>query len=285
MITYRLYLIIWWEDKMGQESKGKLAFFLSSLKDIFPFFFSMGRKSKKTKIFFMVSLLPVVIALIIKMNQFFSDRTAIKGIYIFDNMTIAIYLQFLILILALFYGTSVCSEEVEGKTLTYLTTRPVSKSALIVGKYAAYTSLIIIMTSSGVILSFFILNLNDLLDFSLYKILLRDVVVLSLGLMCYAAFFTFIGTIMKKSILFGLIFSFGWENVIQYFPGSTQRFAIVHYLKSLLPVPRTGRFSFLMFRLEPSSPLFAVFMIFLIIGVFLGLACILFSWKEYIFED
>jgi hypothetical protein len=73
--------------------------------------------------------------------------------------------------------------------------------------------------------------------------------------------------------------------VIQYFPGSTQRFAIIHYLKSLLPVPQTGRFSFLMFRLEPSSPLFSIFMIFLITGVFLGLACLLFSWKEYIFED
>jgi hypothetical protein len=110
-------------------------------------------------------------------------------------MTVAIYLQFLILILALFYGTSVCSEEVEGKTLTYLTTRPVSKSALLLGKYAAYTSLIIILTSIGVILSFLVLNVNDLLDFSLYKILLRDVVVLSLGLMCYTAFFTFVGTI------------------------------------------------------------------------------------------
>ena len=245
----------------------------------------MGRKSKKMKLFFLISILPVVVALIIKINQFFSDRTAIQGIYIFNNMTVVMYLQFLILILALFYGTSVCSEEMEGKTLTYLTTRPIAKSAILLGKYAAYTSLIIILTAIGVTLSFFILNLNDLLNFSLYKILLRDVVVLSLGLICYTSFFTFIGTIMKKSIIFGLVFSFGWENVIQYFPGSTQRFAIAHYLKSLLPAPKTGRFSFLMFRLEPSPPLLAVFMIFLITVVFLGLACVLFSWKEYIFED
>jgi ABC-2 type transport system permease protein len=40
-----------------------------------------------------------------------------------------------------------------------------------------------------------------------------------------------------------------------------------------------------MFRLEPSPPLLAVFMILLITVVFLGLACVLFSWKEYIFED
>ncbi len=270
---------------MVQQSTGKLSFFLISLKDVYAFFFSMGKKSKKLKLFFLISIIPVVIALIIKIHQFFSDRTPIQGIYIFNNMTVVMYLQFLILLLALFYGTSVCSEEVEGKTLTYITTRPVAKSAILIGKYAAYTSLIIILMAIGVTLSFFILNLNDLLDFSLYKILLRDIIVLSLGLVCYTSFFTFIGTIMKKSVIFGLVFSFGWENVIQYFPGSTQRFAIAHYLKSLLPAPKTGRFPLLIFRLEPSSPLVSVLMILLITGVFLGLACALFSWKEYIFED
>jgi len=85
--------------------------------------------------------------------------------------------------------------------------------------------------------------------------------------------------------MFGLIFSFGWENVIQYFPGSTQRFAIVHYLKSLLPTPSSGRFSFLLFRLEPTPPYLAVIMLFLITAVFLGLACFMFHYKEYILEE
>ena len=80
-------------------------------------------------------------ALVIKFVQIFSERSSISGIYIFSNMIMVLYLQFLILIMALFFGTSVCSEEVEWKTLTYLTTRPVSKSAIILGKYAAYTLL------------------------------------------------------------------------------------------------------------------------------------------------
>jgi ABC-2 type transport system permease protein len=103
--------------------------------------------------------------------------------------------------------------------------------------------------------------------------------------MCYTAFFTFIGTILKKSIMFGLIFSFGWENVIQYFPGSTQKFTIVHYLKSLLPSVSRGRFSFLLFRLEPSSTGTSIFMLFLIAAVFIVLACVLFTYKEYILKD
>ena len=270
---------------MNQKNTGKLSFFFSSVKNIYSMFLSMGRRAKKTRIFFLFSFLPVVIAFIIKFNQIFSGRGKIQGIYIFSNLIVVFYLQFLILILALFFGTSVASEETEGQTLTYLTTRPIPKSAIVLGKYSAYTTLVIIMMAVGVLLSFLILNVNNLGRFSLYKILLRDVVVLALGIICYTASFTFIGTFLKKSILVGLVFSFGWESVIQYFPGSTQRFSIVHYLKSLLPAPRTGRFSFLMFRLEPSPDGLAIFMLFLITAIFLGLACFLFSQKEYILED
>jgi len=269
---------------MRERIPAKLSFFLNSLIEVFFFFFSLGKRARKTKVFYLLSFLPVIMALIIKFAQIFYDHH-FQGLYIFSNMIMVFYLQFLILILALFFGTSVCSEEMEGKTLTYLTSRPVSKPAILLGKYSAYTFLVVLMTLVGVVFSFLILNVESLLSLSIYKTLLRDAAVLTLGLICYTAFFTFIGTFLKRSIMFGLIFSFGWENVIQYFPGSTQRFAIVHYLKSLLPQLSGGRFSFLLFRLEPTSPGIAIIMLFLITGIFLGLACLFFSLKEYIFED
>ena len=86
--------------------------------------------------------------------------------------------------------------------------------------------------------------------------------------------------------MFGLIFSFGWENVIQYFPGSTQRFAIVHYLKSLMPTPQAHEgFAFLLFRLEPTPPALAVLILFLVTAGFLALACVIFALQEYILQD
>jgi len=270
---------------MEQRSTRRFSLFLDSIRNIFSVFFSMGRRAKRTKVFYLISLLPVMMATLIKVTRVFSQRSDIDGLYIFSNMIVVFYLQFLILILSLFFGISVCSEELEGKTLTYLTTRPVSKSAIVLGKYAAYASLVILMTVVGLVFSFLILNANKLHRFYIYKTLLRDAVVLSLGLICYTAFFTFIGILLKRSIMFGLLFSFGWENVIQYFPGSTQRFSIVHYLKSLLPGQTGGRFSFLLFRLEPTSPALALFMLFLITGVFLALSCLLFSLREYIIED
>ena len=262
-----------------------LTFHLESIRNVFSFFFFLGRKTKRTKVFYFISFLPVIMAMVIKFSQIFSFHRSLESIAIFSNMIMVFYLQFLILILAIFFGTSVCSDEIEGKTLTYLTTRPISKTGIILGKYAAYTLLTILMTLVGLLICFLILNVEHLLDLSLYKILLRDALVLVLGLICYMSFFTLVGTFLKRSILFGLIFSFGWENVIQYFPGSTQRFAIVHYLKSLLPSQTGGRFSFLLFRLEPTPPIMAVLMLFIIAGVFLFLASLFFSQKEYILQD
>jgi hypothetical protein len=142
------------------------------------------------------------------------------------------------------------------------------------------------MTVFGMAVSFFILNFENLLDMSLYPVLLKDMAVIALGIACYMSLFTFIGTVMKKSILFGLVFSFGWENVIQYFPGSTQKFAVVHYLKSLLPHQYSGNaFSILLFQLEPTSPGVAIAVLLVLLVVFLTAACLVFSQKEYILED
>lgn len=252
---------------------------------MFSFSFSWQKKVKRTKVFYVLSFLPVLMALVIKFFLFSSGREDIQGVYIFNNIIMSFYLQFLILLLAIFFGSSICLEELEGKTLTYLTTRPLPKPAIILGKYAASALLVILMTVMGVTFSFFILNAENLLDLSLYQILLRDLGVLSLGLLCYTSFFTFLGTFLKKSIMVGLILGFGWENVVQYFPGSTQKFTIAHYLKSLLPSPSSGRFSFLLFRLEPSSVLTAVGMLFLITAFFLSLACVVFTFKEYVFQE
>jgi len=271
---------------MDSKKKGEFSFVLKSAGRVFSFFFSYGIKTRRTKVFYLISLFPVLFAVVIKSSQIFSVGPSLTGIQIFSNMIMTFYLQFLILILSLFFGTSVCSEEIENKTLTYLTTRPIPKSAIIFGKYAAYSLLVVLMVTIGLVASFFILNFEKLLDISIYSILLKDWGVLSLGVICYIALFTLLGTFLRRSIIVGLVFSFGWELFVQYFPGSTQKFTIVHYLKSLLPSHFSGgKFSILLFQLEPTSASTAITILFLLTGVFLALACFIFSRREYILED
>jgi ABC-type Na+ efflux pump permease subunit len=258
----------------------------TAAREVFGFFFVLGRRTGRTRTFALLGLFPVGLAVVARI--FLHGRSGDMAA-VFTEILMVFFLQFYIVILALFYGTSITAEEVENRTLAYLVTRPVPKPAIVVGKFAAYSALMSLMVAVGLAVSFFILNAARLGDPDLFVTFFRYLGVLVLGILAYTAFFAFIGTILKRAIILGLVFGFGWETVIQYFPGSTQRFSIVHYLKSLLPYrPGSGGgrgVALLLFRLEPTAPVLAVFALVAITAVFLALACGLFRAKEFLTED
>lgn len=255
---------------------------LRTVREVAAFFLFLGGRARKLRLFVLIALLPVALAILVRIV--FAGRSD-EVMSVFRDILMVYDLQFLIVILALFYGTSVVSEEVEGRTLPYLTTRPLSKAGIVLGKYAAFLGLTGGIVLASLAASYLIMNAPRLGTLQAWTALLRYGAVLGLGLAAYMALFTFLGAVLKKSILIGLAFGFGWETVIQYFPGSTQRFSIVHYLKSLLPYHSPGKYSILMFRLEPTAPPVAVLALVLIAAAFLGLACLAFSLKEYMPED
>ena len=254
--------------------------------EVFGLFFGLGRRMGRTRTFALLGLFPMAMAVAARiiMRGRTGDLAAVS-----TEILMVFFLQFYIVILALFYGTSVTAEEVENRTLSYLLTRPVPKPAMVLGKFAAYAALMFAMVAVGLGISFFILNAARMGDPALYATFFRYLGVLGLGILAYTAFFAFLGTILKRAIILGLVFGFGWETVIQYFPGSTQRFSIVHYLKSLLPYrPGSGGgrgVALLLFRLEPTSPALAVLALLGITAAFLALACAIFRAKEYLTED
>ncbi|MCX7975001.1 MAG: ABC transporter permease [Candidatus Aminicenantes bacterium] len=272
-------------ETLTSRKKSQLSFFFKGVKIIFQFSFFQGKKSKKSRLFALLSFAPIAIALFLRIHQVLSPERSFDGLYFFNNAVLLFIFQFLILVLTLFYGTSVCTEDLEAGTWTYLVTRPIPRPAIVGGKYLASLLLVLLIAGAGLIISFIILNLEKLDDLSLYSYLFKDLGVLSLALMAYTSFFTFLGAAVRRSIFFGLIFSFGWENVIQYFPGSTQRLAIIHYIKSIIPLPSSSRFSFLTFQLEPTKPVYAVFILLGITILFLFLAGVIFVFKEPRAED
>ena len=57
---------------------------------------------------------------------------------LFGMMIWLVYIRFILPVLGVFYGTALIADEVEDKTITYLFTRPIPRSAVFLGKYAAY---------------------------------------------------------------------------------------------------------------------------------------------------
>ncbi len=261
---------------------------MSAVHSVFRFFWFTMRKVRRTRHLALLCALPILASLIIQAQRWFSGAGGMDGLKIFSDIIMAFYLQFIVLILALFFGTSVVSEEVENKTLTFLTTRPLPKAAIILGKYGASLALCSILIAGGVAGSFLLLASSRLGTAAAWAALGRNLGVLLLGLAVYMAVFTFLGTFLKKSILFGLFFSFGWENVVQYFPGSTQKFTLIHYLKSILRpdvAPTGGPLSFLAFQLQPTSLVSSILILLAVAAAALAAASFLFSRKEYLFEE
>jgi ABC-2 type transport system permease protein len=258
----------------------------AAAREIFGLFFTLGRRMGRTRTFAVLGLFPVALAVAARiiLHGRTGDMAAVS-----TEILMVFFLQFYIIILALFYGTSITAEEVENRTLSYLLTRPVPKPAIVLGKFAAYAALMAAMVAVGLGVSFFVLNAPRMGDPRLYATFFRYLGVLLLGVLAYTAFFAFLGTFLRRAIILGLVFGFGWETAIQYFPGSTQRFSVVHYLKSLLPYqPGSGGgrgVALLLFRLEPTSPALAVLALAAITAVFLALACVIFRAKEYLTED
>ncbi|MBC7348395.1 MAG: ABC transporter permease [Candidatus Aminicenantes bacterium] len=259
---------------------------LEEIRRVFSFYFFLGKKSGRARTFGLLSSAAVLMALVIRAYRLAGHWTE-DGQVVFQNFLMVFFLQFLIVLLGLFYGSSLVVEELDNRTLPYLTSRPLGRASMVMGKYLAYLSLTTIMLVSAVWLSYLVLNLEAGFQLSDLGTVARYSAVLWLGLAAYLAFFSFLGTWLKKPILVGLAFGFGWESVIQYFPGTTQKLSVAHYLKSLLPqyASSSGKLGFLFIRLEPTKPWLAVLILAAITVVFLALACLIFSYKEYLFED
>jgi ABC-2 type transport system permease protein len=255
-----------------------------ALRVIFSSFFKAGLKAKRTRVFILLGLIPVLLMLATRIMESAGSLAADASADFFAHIMLTLYFQLLIPVLALFFGSTVVNDELDNKTLVYLTTVPVRRRTVLLGKYLAALLLAVLLVGCGFLLCFLAAALTHLGQAAAWEELAVFLGTALLSLFCYSALFTAAGAFMKKSILIGLFFVFGWESVVQYFPGTTQKFTIIHWIKSLLPMP-PGENSFLIFQLQPSPALESVAMLLGAGLLFLYIAVFIFERKEYILSD
>jgi ABC-2 type transport system permease protein len=250
----------------------------SALRVVFAAFLRSGLRAKRTRVFILLALVPLLLTLLVRVVD-----PKESGDF-FTKVMLSLYFQLLVPVLALFFGSSIVNDELDNKTLVYLTTVPVRRRSVLLGKYLAALLLAALLVAGGFLLCFLAAALGRLGDASAWGELGLFLGAALLALFCYSALFTALGAFMKKSILAGIFFVFGWESVVQYFPGVTQKFTVIHWIKSLLPVP-AGEGGFLIFQLQPSPPLPSVLVPLAAGALFLWLAVFLFERREYVLSD
>ena len=58
---------------------------------------------------------------------------------------------------------------------------------------------------------------------------------LIVGLAAYGAVFAFVGARLKRPLIVGLVFTFGWESTVLLIPGYLKRLSVAYYLQALVP--------------------------------------------------
>ena len=250
--------------------------------------------SRRTIFMALVVGAPVLIAVVLRLLDalgapvFRLNGGTMAGPAIFGLMIWVFYLRFTVPVLGVFYGTSLIADEVEDKTITYLFTRPIAKGAVLVGKFFAYlvcTTLVVLPSVMIVYLA--IVPVRGSLGASFLD-LVKDLILLAIGLAAYGAVFAFIGARFKKPLLVGLIFIFGWEQAALAFPGYLKKFTVAYYLQALVPhaMPNDNVISLIqgIFRESPSLAQSLVSLA-VILAVFLWMAAASVERKEYVLEQ
>ena len=168
-------------------------------------------------------------------------RPAINGVRVsgpalFGMMMWLLYIRFIIPVLGVFYGTSLIADEVEDRTLTYLFTRPIPRGAVLIGKYLAYVVCTALLVLPSVLLVYFlIVPLGEGSIGQSFPTLLEDLGMALVGLIAYGAVFAWVGARLRRPLVIGLVFSFGWEPAVLLFPGYLKRLTVAYYLQGLVP--------------------------------------------------
>ena len=238
---------------------------------------------------------PIVLAAALRFAEiaglmFTSREARPAGATIYGMMIWLIYVRFLVPVLGVFYGTSLIADEVDDKTITYLFTRPIQRSAVIFGKYLAYLACTVLLLLPSVVIVFFLvvpLGRGASVG-ALFPTLLSDLAMLAAGLAAYGAVFALVGARIKRPLLAGLVFALGWEPAILIVPGYLKRLTVAYYLQPLVmhDMPDQGPASALLriFREQPSLTTSLIGLI-VIVGLGLWLSGRIVEGREYVLEQ
>ena len=117
--------------------------------------------------------------------------------------------------------------------------------------------------------------------------LIKDLGALALALAVYGALFGLIGAVVRRPLVVGLVFVFGWEQLATALPGYLGRATVAHYVQALVPHAAPAGAAMPLFQAIADLPsaMTAVSFLFIEMCLFLALAVRVVSTREYVLEQ
>jgi ABC-2 type transport system permease protein len=128
------------------------------------------------------------------------------------------------------YATAIVGQEVEQKTISYLLTRPIERWRLLLAKYLAAVTAVIFVGVMGVVgIAFGTFGPHGLSS----DMLMNDIKAIFFGAFAYGGLFLFISLLLNRSMIFCMIYAFGWETFTPNMPGELYYLSIFSYMKAI----------------------------------------------------
>jgi ABC-type transport system involved in multi-copper enzyme maturation permease subunit len=133
----------------------------------------------------------------------------------------------------IFYAVPAFHEEFESRTIVYLLTRPPTRASYVIGKFLTAWTCSALAITLGILVMGLVAGWNQGAPDYFAAITGKLLVVSWLSCAVYSSLFLVFGMWLKNPVIYGLIFTFGWEYLVAILPGQLQDWTVGMYPKAL----------------------------------------------------
>lgn len=194
--------------------------------------------ARKTRALLAIQLVPVLAAFVYVMFE------SVDGLTMFTGITESVTIPFLVPIAAMFYGGPAIVDEMEGRTLTFLTLRPVGKGTLFFGKAIAGIAMALPIVLIPLLLLFGIC-LWQSSDWGMALESLGSMLgAVALGTATYTAIFAALGAAFASGLLASIIYFVLFEMVFGVLP-ILELLSVRYHIRTTAGINATDRLGIL----------------------------------------
>ncbi len=197
--------------------------------------FLAGRSARVVTV---LAFLPALFALIYRINSDWATPFTFLTGPVFLELFSPTLLPIMVLILA----TSALGNEIEDRTLPYLTLKPRSRGRIVLEKYAGVVIVAWPAITVGLVVAWLIargapgparligrgLEAPDLLP-----VLWAMITASTVGILAFTAIFLAVSLFIPRALLAGMIYAFGWESLLGRFLPGIRIISVRHYVQSI----------------------------------------------------
>jgi ABC-2 type transport system permease protein len=182
---------------------------------------------KAVRVVSALALLPAVFALIYLFNPDAVDRVE----FLRDTILNELFFPRLLPITVLILATGALGNEIEDRTLPYLTLKPLSRLRIVVEKWLGAITVAIPIIALGILAACLIMLRGEAGDYT--RLIAGAVAATAIGACAYSAIFIFISLVIQRALLFGIIYTFVLESILGNYLSGFRVISVSHYVTSI----------------------------------------------------